>query len=216
MLNFYKTVGMGVAGLGMAMAAQASLISNGDFSDGLNDWQISPIGGGVSVVEIDGGNAVMLSDPDSVGVEWIYQNFYVPEGVDQLEISFNYRFDSINNSLLFHDTAGGQLFTLGTGLGDWVLGNELFRVTEDSNGWVSFTGVYDVSGIWDYNPNARIGFGISETWAGLWWDSTDSALYLSNIQVGEYGGAVAVPEPGSLALLGLGLMALGLGRRSLA
>src|SRR5690625_5770705 len=59
MLNFYKTVGMGVAGLGMAMAAQASLISNGDFSDGLNDWQISPIGGGGGAGGSDGGNAVV-------------------------------------------------------------------------------------------------------------------------------------------------------------
>src|SRR5690625_7210178 len=105
MLNFYKTVGMGVAGLGMAMAAQASLISNGDFSDGLNDWQISPIGGGVSVVEIECDKAIMLSAPDSDGVRRNYQNLIDHDGVDPLAISFNYSSYSVHNSLPFNDTA---------------------------------------------------------------------------------------------------------------
>lgn len=213
MQSILKPVGTGIAALAMAASAHASYIVNGDFEDGLVGWNDSPIGAGVSIVNLDGNNVVKLDDPDSFGVEWIYQSFYIPSGVTEIEVSFSYRFDSVNDSWLMEDWAGGQLFTLGTGLGDWLIGRELFSTSEHSNGWVSFSGVYDVSGIWDYNPNARIVFGLQETWAGLWWDSTDSALYLDNISVTRAGDYAAVPEPGSLGLLGLAMVALGVARR---
>lgn len=211
-MNFVlKSVGTGIAALALSTTAHA-YITNGSFDDGLNGWTDSPVGAGVSVVNEGGNNILKIDDPSSVGVEWVYQSFYVPAGVTELSVSFSYRFDKVGEGLVFDDWAQGRLFTLGTGVGDWIVGTELFSTTTDSNGWVTFNGVYDISGILNFNPNARIGFGLSEAWGGIFSDWTDSALYLDDIVIGD-ANAVAVPEPGSLALLGLGMIGLGIARR---
>lgn len=200
-----KSVGTSIAVLAFAGSVQASYIQNGGFDDGLNGWGTSPLGDGVSVVNQGGNNVVKINDPDSAGWEWIYQEFYVPAGVNQVSVSFSYRFVNADYSFLLNDLGDGELFALGNGT------QELFSTSTSSNGWVNFLGVYDISGIVDANPNGRIEFGIFES-SMLIGDLTDSVLYLDNISVSD-ANAVAVPEPGALALLSLGMLGLGMARR---
>jgi len=75
-------------------------------------------------------------------------------------------------------------------------------------GAAHFSGMIDVSGIVDWDPNAAIKFKLNEKGGG-WFssDGTESFAAVDNVMVS------AVPEPSIIALFGLGLLGLGFARR---
>lgn len=76
-----------VAALLVASAtAEASLVTNGDFSAGLADWSTT---GTTTGVTIDSGQA-RLGQPGTPGVAYLSQDLAVPTGNSTLAVSFDY------------------------------------------------------------------------------------------------------------------------------
>jgi hypothetical protein len=205
-----KQIVAGFGALVLAASANASLIQNGDFENGLNGWGTTNlIGGGVSVITdpADSGNHIArLDDPSDWGGELLWQSFYVPADVANITVSFDYKFVEKDKSRIFTDTAWAKLFKLDSG--QYL--DVLVHTHVDSNGWVSFSGTVDTSTIYDFNPNAKIQFGIWESIS----HRTNSALYVDNISITDT--FASVPEPSTLMLLGLGLAGFGLSRKRAA
>ena len=148
--------------------------------------------------------------PSSFGFEWLAQDFYIPQNVDTINVTFRYNFDVIEDRSFFDDLATSTLLTVQSNVFNAI---ELLTSSFSSNGdtgWVTFAGEYDVSQVWNTDPNAILKFGITETGGGLFRDKTDSAFYIDDVSV----VASSVPEPGSLMLMALGLAGLGFARKN--
>lgn len=192
------------------VSAQANLIENGDFENGLTGWDSEF--GRVNVVERGGNHVAKLNDRDSDGLEVLWQSFYIPTEVNTISFSFDFKFDGWDRSRRQEDSAG-TLLEIRDGIRswwDWSPWSVVEAVDFDLNsGWLSFYGEYDVSSIVDKNPNGRVFFGIFED-SGWCRDFTDSALFIDNVVVKS---VASVPEPASIALLMLGFVGLLLARR---
>lgn len=199
-----------VASFVFAVSAQANLLVNGDFEDGLNGWGSEF--GSVQVVNKNGNNVAKLNDNNSSGLEVLWQSFYIPTEVNTVSFSFDFKFKGWDNSRHQEDLAGSLLEVRDgiTSWWDWSPWSIVEAVEFDLNsGWMSFYGEYDVSSIVDIDPNGRVFFGIFED-SGWCNDLTDSVLFIDNVVV---AAVASVPEPGTFALLMLGLAGLVFARR---
>lgn len=193
-----------------AVSAQANLLENGDFENGLSGWKNEV--GRVGVVTRNGNDVAKLNVRGSEGVELLSQSFYIPTEVNTISFSFDFKFDGWDNSRHSEDSAGA-LLQIRDGIRswwDWSPWSVVEAVEFDLNsGWLSFYGEYDVSGVVDKNPNGRVYFGLFEdsSWCR---DFTDSVLYIDNVVV---EAVASVPEPASVALFMLGLGGLVIARR---
>lgn len=85
-----------VASFVFAVSAQANLLVNGDFEDGLNGWGSEF--GSVQVVNKNGNNVAKLNDNNSSGLEVLWQSFYIPTEVNTVSFSFDFKFKGWDNS----------------------------------------------------------------------------------------------------------------------
>lgn len=206
---------------GLATQASANLISNGDFESGGADWAAFGEGSFTVVERSDeaGNHAALLNVSDSTGFTVMYQPFFIPPGVTEVDVSFDFMFSE-------RDRASGESFLLsqtdifasalnlswGGGLLDLLQTNLTVYETSTTDGWVNFSATFGVTGYEDNDPNAWLVFMLGES-SGLFRDLTDSYAMIDDVVV---TATAAVPEPSSLALVGAGLLALGFARRRAA
>ncbi len=208
------------AAVTLSAQASASLITNGDFEDGLTGWYQYGDGTVTTVERESGGYAAKIDTEGSAGIQFLYSPFYVPPGNSSIEVSFDYMFNEQDRhkseSLLFGTTdifASAITLTSG-GIFLDILNTELqMYETTSTDGWVTYTATYDVSGYLNTNPNAWLTFALGETKS--WFsDVTESYALVDNISVTPTNGSSAtVTEPASLFLLALGLAGLRMARK---
>ena len=187
----------------MGEESQASLIQNGDFSEGLNGWRSN----GVEVFDtgIEGFDEVAVIDTSrSWGWERLGQSLTIPVETTQINISFDYLFAGKDENIFLDDLAYANfgyivednLHNL-CSFDDWHV-ERLFLDTSSGdqfNQVVHFSTTVDISGIADLDPNAGIVFALIETGRG-----TNTRLFLDNVT------ANAVPLPPAVILLASGFL----------
>jgi hypothetical protein len=227
------TVALSALSLSAAHAAPVNLITNGDFESGsLAGWTVSntgypdnsfysitnganaPVSGNATALNSAGGNFVAVSDQNGGGGEALSQTFTKAANATSLILSFDW-FDNTHSA--FYGTAidgsqqAGRVDILNAGAGAFdvttgVVQNLLLNA-----------GVYTSFGSttgWEH-----ISFDLSALTAGVYqlrFASGQSSFYqefgVDNVSL----TGAAVPEPGTIALLGLGLFGFAVSRRKSA
>jgi hypothetical protein len=205
-MRLRRNVIAGIVGLTLcAGAAQANLITNGDFSTGdFTGWDTTANTFVVISDDVLPGTPeiALIGALNLSGTRSISQDFTVPTADHWLTVSFDYGFGGIT-------APGADLFEAFVEISGFDTVT-LLSVTSGSGLFLmvdSVTMMFEVSGADLASPNATISFEVDEA-SGFF--SGFSGAGVDNIVV---EAKVHVPEPGTLAVLALGLVGLGLVRR---
>lgn len=183
-------------------AANASVLTNGDFEEGLAGWTMTGNAvlatqygagfnwGGGSVAQ-NGTYAISFNGGDRPSTGAIYQNFATTVGTTYT-VQFDYGSTSPWAQSINWTVLGANQSTIGT---DRVTDNNPAGLLNTYNFTFVANSLSSTLRFSDYVGNSS--------------NSNDGLL--DNISVNA--NASAVPEPGSLALLGLGILGLGMIRR---
>lgn len=178
-------------------SANATLLTNGGFDTNLSGWTIDPAT--TTGVTWDSGTA-HLGRPGTPGVAIFEQSFDAPAGSALFDVSFDYEWQATKPALedffkveIIYESLAGTVV-------EELLNQSSAPVTFNSPlSWSGMVALTDFNAL--ASPNGTIRFTLTENNSPV-----GTRVQLDNVVVS------AVPAPATLALLGLGLAAMGIGR----
>ena len=232
-MKLFRAIAITAALAATQGASATELISNGGFESGLSAWTVSDLAGGsgswfsvsgtsaplsgLSTVGPFVGSGYALSDQVGPGTHALTQTFTVAPSASSVILSFNmfansYGGSVANGGVLDHTGAAvelGRVDLLSVGAGAFdtgagVISNFFSGVDSGStpNPYTSYT--FDITSLVAAGGTFQLRFAESDN-QGFF------NMGVDNVSIDAQAGAV--PEPGSIALLGLGLFGMASLRR---
>jgi len=172
-----------------ASVANAGIIQNSTFNEGLSDWDVTTVLGGTATVD---SNTAYLTASSWIGQELSWQANDI--------INFDWAFWA-GDYLPFNDYASFKLFdNSGSLLSETILSSVEIVGDYGQTGWQSFNHTFASYGTGWFNVGV---YNIGDT-------ILDSELGLDNFTM----ETVEVPEPASIALMLMGLLGVGVMRQN--